>query len=63
MKETTADTGAESLYVQCTRGVNDSGPGANGRISAAVLVALRYRVAGELVDVEEVLGRARGGCA
>ncbi len=28
---------------------------------AAALVALHYRFAGELVDVEEVLGRAWGG--
>ncbi len=35
-------------------------PPRHRRIPAAALVALRYRCAGELVDVEEVLGRARG---
>ena len=32
-----------------------------GRIPTAALVDLRYRVVGELVGVEAVLGRARGG--
>ena len=32
----------------------------NSRIPAAALVCLSYRFAGELVDVDVVLGRARG---
>ena len=33
----------------------------NGRRPAAALVDLRFRFAGELVEVEAVLGRAWGG--
>jgi hypothetical protein len=51
---------SNSLMVQMQAVVTAHAPlHASGRLPAAARVALRYRFAGELVDVDEVL--ARGG--